>query len=138
MEINIYNKYPGLISFAYESIVKNIGGYFPGGEISLILVNEQEITDLNHSYRGIKNGTDVLSFSDDAKGYLGDIFICIDRVLYQAREYRHSPEREFAFLLVHGLLHLSGYSHDNASDEEIMIKKANEILDELNYRRKND
>lgn len=137
MEINIFNNYSGPIPFAYNDIAESIADYFPEGIISLILVSEKEITDLNNTYRGINKGTDVLSFPAEEKDYLGDIFICIDRVLLQADEYFHSRDREFAFLLVHGLLHLSGYDHDNPSDEDIMTRKAKEILDELNYRRKN-
>ena len=67
--------------------------------------------------------------------YLGDIFLSIDKALSQAIEYGHSIEREFAFLIIHGLLHLHGYDHMTKEDEEIMFTKQNEILERLNYKR---
>ena len=101
----------------------------------LILVNKEEIQKLNMQYRGLDRKTDVLSFESGEKIYLGEIFICVDKVKSQAEEYGHSLEIEFAFLLVHGLLHLQGYDHQTPEDEEKMKKKQEEILNSLNYRR---
>jgi probable rRNA maturation factor len=75
----------------------------------------------------------VLSFPDRDEEYLGDIFISIDKVYEQAKQYNHSVEREFAFLLTHGILHLLGYDHENTNDEKKMIAKQEEILKK--YRR---
>lgn len=90
-------------------------------EISLMLVDNRAIQALNREYRGIDAPTDVLSFAQlegeelfDALdvSILGDIVISIEKTLEQASDYGHSFERELAFLLVHGLLHLAGYEHD--------------------------
>ena len=59
---------------------------------------------------------------------LGDIYICIEKVHQQAKEYGHSFKRELTFLAVHGLLHLLGYDHMNKIDEEKMFKKQEEVL----------
>lgn len=135
MKINLYNQY-GEINFDYRSAIKAISQYFKiRKSVSLILVNKEEIQKLNMQYRGLDRKTDVLSFESGEKIYLGEIFICIDKVKSQAEEYGHSLEREFAFLLVHGLLHLQGYDHQNPEDEEKMKKKQEEILNSLNYRR---
>ena len=118
MEINIYNNYQAEIHFDFEKIVKDVSNYFnENTEISLILVNNEEIRNLNRDYRNIDRETDVLSFVDEDGEYLGDIFINIERVYSQAKEYNHSVEREFAFLLVHGILNLKGYDHHTYEEE---------------------
>ena len=118
MKINLYNQY-GEINFDYRRAIKAISQYFKiRKSVSLILVNKEEIQKLNMQYRGLDRKTDVLSFESGEKIYLGEIFICVDKVKSQAEEYGHSLEREFAFLLVHGLLHLQGYDHQNPEDEE--------------------
>lgn len=139
MVINIYNNYQAEIHFDFEKIVKDVSNYFnENTKISLILVNNEEIRNLNRDYRNIDRETDVLSFVDEDGEYLGDIFINIERVYSQAKEYNHSVEREFAFLLVHGILHLKGYDHHTNEEEIEMFAKQEEILNELNYRRENN
>ena len=60
---------------------------------------------------------------------LGDIYISIDKVKEQAKEYGHSEKRELAFLAVHGLLHLLGYDHMEKEDEKVMFSRQELILD---------
>lgn len=135
MKINLFNQF-GDIDFDFNKIITAFEEYFSGDEeVSLILVNEEEIRRLNRDYRNIDAPTDVISFPDEEENYRGDIFICIEKVNKQAEEYDHSREREFAFLLVHGLLHLQGYDHKHPEDEKIMIQKQEEILTVLGYRR---
>ena len=105
---------------------------------SIIFVSEEEIQTLNKTYRQIDKVTDVISFAfEDNKDdfmlenrVLGDIYICIPRMISQAKEYGHSETRELSFLVVHGLLHLLGYDHMNKEDEEKMFGLQKEILDE--------
>ena len=85
--------------------------------------------------------TDVISFAlqddlDDAfveedLYELGDIFINVDAIRQQAKEYGHSIRREACFLFCHGLLHLMGYDHMNAEDEKEMFALQDVILDEM-------
>lgn len=104
---------------------------------NLIIVDNDYIHNLNKEYRKIDRETDVITFAledYDKKSYnnirvLGDIYISIDRAKIQAVEYGHSLTRELCFLSVHGLLHLLGYDHMKKSDEEIMFKKQEMILD---------
>ena len=109
-------------------------------EISISFVDNEEIKDLNKQYRNIDAPTDVLSFpmlefnkksNDetivkevfiDEEIPLGDIVISTEKVIEQAKEYGHGQDRELAFLLVHGMLHLLGYDHIQESDEIIMPK----------------
>lgn len=110
--------------------------------ISFILVNSDKIWEINREYRKIDSPTDVISFAnidDSLDGTLpeemGDIFICKERVLNQAKEYGHSVLREFAFLCTHGVYHLLGYDHQNIQDEEKMFSKQEKILEELKIER---
>lgn len=140
MIINIFNNYDGNITFDYEKIIHDLESYFTNElkiseEVSLILVDLEEIQKINHDYRHLDYPTDVISFEDRSDDYLGDIFICIDKVFEQAKTYEHSVEREFAFLACHGLLHLLGYDHLNPTDEATMFTKQEEILEKTNYRR---
>lgn len=138
MEINVFNQYPNEIVFDFSKIIIEFSNYFKiDKSVSVILVDEESIKDINKEYRGIDRATDVISFEEDEEDYLGDIFICIDKVYEQALSYGHSNEREFAFLLVHGLLHLQGYDHNDPVEEKAMFDKQDEILNELNYRREN-
>lgn len=109
-------------------------------EVSVALVDNEAIRALNLQYRGLDNPTDVLSFSQ-MEGeelfspsdvlILGDIVISIEQALLQAESYGHSFKRELAFLLVHGLLHLAGYEHDEEEYTGIMHDKQQEIMQAL-------
>ncbi len=128
-----------------------------GYEISVSLVNNKEIKNLNKEYRKIDEPTDVLSFplidfNDLSGGFLsisnsyrcdceklsdielplGDIVISMEKAKEQAQAYGHDIKRELAFLLIHGTLHLLGYDHENRGDETIMFGKQKEILKQLN------
>jgi len=139
MIINLYNNLEEEIKFDYEGIINTFEkGLEEEKEVSLILVSLEEIHRMNKEYRGLDRPTDVISFEEtdeEDENYLGDIFICIDKVYEQAKSYEHSNEREFAFLLLHGILHLSGYDHIEKEDEIIMFKKQDELLEKLGFRR---
>ena len=139
MTINLFNQYIKEISFDFEKIITDIEkGFESDKSVSLILVDNEEIHRINKEYREKDYITDVISFEESDEedpDYLGDIFLSIDKALSQAIEYGHSIEREFAFLIIHGLLHLHGYDHVTKEDEEIMFAKQNEILERLNYKR---
>ena len=111
-------------------------------EFNIIVVDNNYIHELNKTYRGIDRETDVISFAlEDDKTFnledrvLGDIYISIDKVYSQASEYGHSILREFAFLSVHGMLHLLGYDHMKEDDEKMMFGLQEKILDESGIKR---
>ena len=107
---------------------------------SLIFVDAKQIHEINRDYRQIDRPTDVISFAiHDAEDEmelaeleeeLGDIFINIEAVAAQAKEYGHSEKRELAFLVVHGLLHLLGYDHQTEEEEKVMFQIQEEMLNE--------
>ena len=136
MKINLFNENNLLTKLDYEKIINDIQTLFNhefdcDKEVSVIFVNSEEIHEMNKQYRDIDRPTDVLSFEEYEDDYLGEIFICEEKVYEQAISYNHSNEREFAFLLTHGLLHLLGYDHIEKEDEEVMFKKQDEILNEF-------
>lgn len=110
---------------------------------SIIFVTEEEIKKINKECRHIDKVTDVISFAFEDNEeilynnirVLGDIYICIPKMLEQASEYGHSEKRELSFLTVHGLLHLLGYDHMNKNDEEKMFALQELILDEQDIKR---
>ena len=115
-------------------------------EVSISLVDDAAITDLNRDHRGLHKPTDVLSFSqlegEELAGLpegepvlLGDIVISVERCLEQAADYGHSFERELGFLTAHGMLHLLGYDHQTPEEEAAMMAKTEEILAGLGLTR---
>ena len=98
---------------------------------TVILVDEDRIKQINNFYRKIDRVTDVISFEEHEDGYLGEIFICIPKAIDQANEYKHSLQREFTFLMCHGLLHLHGYDHLTKEQEDVMFSIQDEIMDNI-------
>ena len=143
---------------AYEKIIKKVIEQCFKEEkieesklyISITLTTPQNIHKINKQYRNVDNETDVLSFPIFEKkeleekiktkrfeheDILGDIVISIDRVKEQAKEYGHSFEREFAYMLVHGFYHLMGYDHIKEEDKAIMRPKEEKVLNKLGITR---
>lgn len=121
-------------------------------EISVTLVDNESIREINAEQRNIDRPTDVLSFpmlefdedgvacaDYDTDGdfiILGDIVISMERAMEQAQEYGHSFIRELAFLAAHSMLHLLGYDHVNsAAEERIMCEKQEAVLQSLGITR---
>lgn len=124
------------IEEALIETLKNTG-YGTDYEISISVVDADEIKQLNAEYRGNDNITDVLSFPlfereyIPEEGMLGDIVICSERVKEQAKEFGHSEEREFVYLAVHSMLHLLGYDHMEEDEKIEMRSKEKEIMKNL-------
>lgn len=120
-----------------------------GSELSVTFVSNEEIQELNRSYRGKDTPTDVISFAMEEMGegeteiagaenlprMLGDIVISIEMAQQQAEEYGHTYLRELGFLTVHGFLHLLGYDHMTVEDEKRMFKRQEDILNSYGLER---
>ena len=134
-----------VISFALDYVK------FPfEAEIDLTIVDNEGIRIINREQRNMDSPTDVLSFPmieyeqagdfskvdesfqnfnpDTGEALLGDIVISADKVFSQSESYGHSPKREFAFLLVHSVLHLLGYDHMTRDEAALMENKQKDIL----------
>ncbi|MDL2250493.1 rRNA maturation RNase YbeY [Lachnospiraceae bacterium OttesenSCG-928-J05] len=124
-------------------------------EVNLLLTDNAQIKNLNREFREIDKATDVLSFPmndftapldfdseehlsfnpESGELLLGDIVISKEKVLSQAAEYGHESMREYAFLIIHSVLHLLGYDHLEEGERKVMEEKQKEILDFLDIRR---
>ena len=113
-------------------------------EMSVLLVDDRSIRDLNRDFRQIDRPTDVLSFpSGDyplAEGddylYVGDMALSLERARKQAEEYGHTYEREVAFLTAHSVLHCLGYDHmDGPEQEKEMFSRQEAILEGMGLPR---
>lgn len=153
------------LPFQVEELAQKVIDYvldheaFPyEAEVNLTLTDNTGIHEVNKIYRHIDSPTDVLSFPmlsyitagdfskleedyddnfnpDTGEIMLGDILISIDKVKEQADAYGHSQLREFAFLIVHSMLHLFGYDHMTPEEAAYMEAKQNGILTEMNILR---
>lgn len=126
-------------------------------EVNLLLVSKEEIHEINREHRQIDRPTDVLSFPmidyespgdfssieedednfnpDTGEALLGDIILCVDKVKEQAESYGHSEKREFAFLILHSMLHLFGYDHMTEKEAAVMEQKQRHILEKMEILR---
>jgi probable rRNA maturation factor len=106
-------------------------------ELSLAIVDNQEMQKLNAKFRNKDYPTDVLSFPSDAvvptgARVLGDVIISVDRAQSQAKERERTLQEEMVTLLIHGILHLLGYDHErSAKDAGIMRRREKKIYRSL-------
>ena len=107
-------------------------------EVSIILVTDNYIRDLNRKYRGVEKATDVLAFPMQEGEFsglhphlLGDVVISVERAEKQAGEFRHGFEEELSLLTIHGILHLLGYNDITLKGRKKMESRQKEILEEV-------
>lgn len=134
--IDIINETMSILNLSFKPI------------LSVSIIDEELIHEINRDYRNVDRVTDVISFAflDGVNNKeqlfkvdefldLGEIYICYEKARQQALEYGHSLKREMAFLFTHGFLHLLGYDHMNEKDEEIMFELTEKILTNRGIKR---
>ncbi|MGB2115379.1 MAG: rRNA maturation RNase YbeY [Porticoccaceae bacterium] len=107
-------------------------------ELSVRIVDEHESQQLNETYRGASGPTNVLSFPFDADipeplPLIGDIVICAPVVAREAIQQNKKLKAHWAHMIIHGVLHLLGYDHQNDSDAVIMETLETEIMQKLGF-----
>ncbi len=112
------------------------------GLLSVVLVSNKQIQKLNHQWMGKDAPTDVLSFPlsiepppAELPWEVGELVISLEKTEEQALEYAHSSERELAFLLVHGMLHILGFDHMSPEEEKEMFGRQKRILADAGFNR---
>jgi len=109
-------------------------------ELSIVICDDIFIKLLNKEYRNIDEPTDVLSFSQlednfpcksNENVYAGDIVISVDALERNSNEFNVDKNEEFMRLILHGILHISGYTHSDNSSEQKMIIYQEEILKKM-------
>jgi probable rRNA maturation factor len=122
--------------------VLNCEAVAPPYEVSLVFTDSETIRQLNRDYRGIDEPTDVLAFymrsqkgttdyfalPPDGIARLGEVIISYPQAMEQAREESHPIERELTLLVIHGLLHLLDYDHEEPKEEARMQAKERAML----------
>jgi probable rRNA maturation factor len=113
--------------------------------IGLHLNSDETIRALNAEHRGLDAPTDVLSFPlMDTRDFvlppgesmhLGDVVVSYNRALQQALEYGHSVDREVAYLVAHGVLHVLGYDHEDEAERHVMRDREEDALTPLGFTR---
>lgn len=108
------------------------------GELAVRIVDTDEIKELNLKYRGKCQPTNVLSFPFEAPPgihtkILGDVVICAPIVRKEARDQEISETAHWAHMVVHGVLHLQGYDHENDADAEKMESLESQIMHVLGF-----
>lgn len=130
-------------------------------QVSILVTDQEKMRRINLETRGIDKVTDVLSFpeidfrspfdpmrkplssyrkaiiADSGEVFLGDLVLCIERIIEQAADYGHSFEREAAYLTVHGMLHLLGYDHQQDDDQKRMRTIEKQIMKQIGLERMN-
>jgi probable rRNA maturation factor len=147
IEIFVEEKFRGVVDGGWvKKIVRQVlkaEGVVPPYEVSLVFTDSETVKQLNRDYRGVDEPTDVLAFSmlpqkgtdssfplpPDGFTRLGEIIISYSQAAEQARELGHSPERELALLVIHGILHLLGYDHEEPEEENKMRERERELLE---------
>ncbi|MFC1872304.1 rRNA maturation RNase YbeY [Chloroflexota bacterium] len=142
----------GLGTRVLRQALETVLGYVDGlenAEMSLILTSQQRVQELNRVYRGKDHPTDVLSFCmneiasgaagagfvppPDGVHHMGEVIISVPQAQVQAKERGHTLEQEIHMLMVHGVLHLLGYDHNDDEEEAAMQARAAELLGCLGY-----
>ncbi len=110
-------------------------------ELSLLITDDTTVHELNRTYRGIDETTDVLAFAfqedtefpsiSDGMTHLGEVVISCPQATKQAEDLGHSLKDEISILVVHGVLHLLGHDHESSEDEEQMRAREAEVLAKL-------
>jgi len=147
VEIFVEEKFRGVVDGGWvKKIVQQIleaEGVAPPYEVSLVFTDSDTVKQLNQDYRGVDEPTDVLAFymlpqkgadssfalPPDGVTRLGEVIISYPQAAEQAKEQGHSPERELALLIIHGMLHLLGYDHEEPEEEAEMRTREKELLE---------
>ncbi|NWF77645.1 MAG: rRNA maturation RNase YbeY [Chloroflexi bacterium] len=147
MEIFVEEEFQGVVDEGWArriaQAVLKAEGVAPPYEVSLVFTDSETARKLNRDYRGVDAPTDVLAFymlpqkgdessfalPPDGVARLGEVIISYPQAVEQAKEQGHSPARELALLVIHGILHLLGYDHEEPEEEAKMRTREKELLE---------
>lgn len=109
-------------------------------EVSVVIADADAIRRLNREYRLKDAPTDILSFPQDGERqpdgfvYAGDLVFCPEEITANCKQFSEAEKTEWLRLAVHGILHLSGQTHDGYGADEPMLKYQETIVEELKNR----
>lgn len=115
---------------SYEFLEKELG--LKPMDLTVVFLDVKPARKINKQYRGKDYATDVLSFSSEVAGELGELVLCPQVLIRQAREHDLSFKAELSYMLIHGVLHLLGYDHEKSAREAAkMFKIQDQLFDRL-------
>ena len=147
IEIFVEEEFRGVVDGGWvKKIVRQVlkaEGVAPPYEVGLVFTDSETVRQLNRDYRGVDEPTDVLAFymlpqeevddsfalPPDGVTRLGEVIISYPQAVEQAREQGHPTEKELALLIIHGILHLLGYDHEEPEGESKMRGRERELLE---------
>ena len=104
-------------------------------ELGICIVGAREMTRVNAEHLGHAGSTDVITFDyGEASGLAGDIFVCADEAVIQARQFRTTWQSELARYVIHGVLHLKGFDDTTVAKRRRMKREENRLLREITRR----
>ena len=145
--MRVADRFRGLVDSLWVKrlvrLVLEAEGVAPPYEVSLVFTDSETVRKLNRDYRGVNRATDVLAFymlphsksnpqfvvPPDGITHLGEVVISYPKAVAQAKAQRHSVEKELALLVIHGILHLLGYDHEEREEERRMRQREKELLE---------
>jgi len=144
--VSVEEKFRGLVDEDWvreiAQMVLKAESVTPPYEVSLVFTNSETVRRLNRDYRGVDEPTDVLAFymlpeketeptfilPPDGITRLGEVIVSYPQAVEQAKEQGHSVDKELALLIIHGILHLLGYDHEQPEEEKRMRGREQELL----------
>lgn len=134
-----------LLPFPVETFEKKLNAVLEyleidNWELSVVITDAETIRRLNWDFRESDYATDILSFPQegdvqpDGFFYAGDLVFCPEQIDANCHRFKEEPETEWLRLIIHGVLHLSGYTHTGYETDDPMIRYQEEILQELKNR----
>jgi probable rRNA maturation factor len=145
--IHVEEKFRGVMDQGWvrrvARTVLKVEGVAAPYEVSLVFTDSEAVRQLNRDYRGIDESTDVLAFCmlpqkeadssfalpPDGVTRMGEVIISYPQAAEQAKEQGHVTEKELALLVIHGILHLLGYDHEEPEEEAKMRTREKELLE---------
>lgn len=136
-----------LVAMSLDHILRNISSFETAKEVelSITLTNDEQIQSLNRDYREKDKPTNVLSFpqidwendksaANDPLVMLGDVVIALETIQREANEQDKRLQDHFIHMLIHSVLHLCGYDHEDETDAETMENLEIQILSEMGIK----
>ena len=110
--------------------------------LTIRLSNDKDIKDFNLKWKGINKPTNILSFLNNDNLfsfennmiYLGDIIVSYDTILKEVKSKKIDFQDHLSHILIHGILHLKGYTHDKEEDARLMQNEEKRLLKNLNIK----
>lgn len=117
--------------FARQLKKRKIGGKSFLKKIVIVFVDKNEIKKINYKFRDKNSFTDILSFTSIEEGFLGELVICPQVIVDQAKQNGWTQKKEFSYMILHGILHLIGYDHKTPGESKKMLELQDNIFEEI-------